>query len=85
MTVRLKQTMYQDLQDDTLWPYIEQLDYPWCHEGEDFVTHPAGSTFTGILFKGVLEIFIYPNLLDSKLKIYESILNNKSYIEVLEN
>ena len=85
MTVKLKQTMYQDLEDNILWPYLDKLEYPFCKEGEDYRTWYAGTEFTGSFFRGYLEVFLYPNLLDTRLRIPEMFIWNRyDYIEVIE-
>ncbi len=83
MTVVLKTCMYQDLEDDMLWPYLDKVDYPFCREGEDYITWPAGSKFTGCFFKGYLEVFLYPNLLEDKLKIPEMFIRDNYMVEVV--
>lgn len=83
MTVKLLTTMYQDLEDDILWPYLDKLEYPFCKEGEDYRTWYANTEFTGCLYKGYLEVFLYPNLLEDKLRIPEIFLYNKMYFEVI--
>ena len=83
MTVILKTRMYQDLEDNILWPYLDKLDYPFCREGEDYRTWYAGTKFTGYFFRGYLEIFLYPNLLDTRLKIPELFLYDSNYFEVV--
>ena len=83
MTVKLKQTMYQDLEDNILWPYLDKIDYPFCGEGEDYRTWYAGTEFTGCFFRGYLEVFLYPNLLDTRLKIPEKYIWDSYYMEVI--
>ena len=52
MTIKLLTTMYQDLEDNILWPYLDKLEYPFCREGEDYRTWYAGTEFTGSFFRG---------------------------------
>ena len=83
MTVILKTRMYQDLEDNVLWHYLDKIDYPFCREGEDYRTWYAGTEFTGCFFRGYLEVFLYPNLLDTRLKIPEMYIWDSYYMEVI--
>ena len=83
MKIKLKREMYIDTETDALYPYLDKLDYPWCHEFEDYITLPKDTEIVGSMWKTEFIGYRYPSIIDTRVVIYADKIDDENYFEVI--
>ena len=83
MKIITKETLYLDLEDDTLREYLYKMEYQWCHEYEDYIVIPKGTEIVGCMYKTEFIGYRYPSIYSTRIIIYADQLDNKRIYEVV--